>query len=138
MERQVPQVKRKNSTNCKPPEARLTVRGSVASRLGPREVAMGRAVAGAAWVAMLEGVSEGRGVPSGCELGVMLGSTTICCAVGVAEGAQEATRNRSRLRLVLSRRVDWRSRVETAVEVVEKKVFMSIEKGYGRIILRKY
>lgn len=31
----------KNSTNCKPPEARLTVVGSVASRFGPREVATG-------------------------------------------------------------------------------------------------
>jgi hypothetical protein len=45
IERQVPQVKRKNSTNCKPPEARLTVVGSVAWRSGPREVATGRAVA---------------------------------------------------------------------------------------------
>ena len=29
----------KNSTNCKPPDAILTVFGSVASRFGPREVA---------------------------------------------------------------------------------------------------
>src|SRR5215213_11591721 len=50
--RQVLQVKRKNSTNCSPPEARLTVAGSVASRLGPREVATGKTVAsslGAGW-----------------------------------------------------------------------------------------
>jgi hypothetical protein len=45
MARQVAQVKRKNSTNCNPPEARLTVVGSVASRFGPREVARGTAVA---------------------------------------------------------------------------------------------
>jgi hypothetical protein len=45
MARQVLQVKRKNSTNCSPPDARLTAVGSVASRLGPREVATGRAVA---------------------------------------------------------------------------------------------
>jgi hypothetical protein len=42
IERQVAQVKRKNSTSCKPPEARLTVVGSVASRFGPRDVATGR------------------------------------------------------------------------------------------------
>ncbi len=35
----------KNSTNCKPPDAILTAFGSVASRLGPREVATGSAVA---------------------------------------------------------------------------------------------
>src|ERR671925_301742 len=53
MARQVLQVKRKNSTNCSPPDARLTVVGSVAWRSGPREVATGRAVAssgGAVWV----------------------------------------------------------------------------------------
>jgi hypothetical protein len=42
--RQVVQVKRKNSTNCTPSDARLTVVGSVASRFGPREVAMGSGV----------------------------------------------------------------------------------------------
>jgi hypothetical protein len=41
IERQVAQVNRKNSTNCSPPEAKLTVVGSVASRFGPREVARG-------------------------------------------------------------------------------------------------
>jgi hypothetical protein len=39
IERQVPQVKRKNSTSCNCPEANLTVVGSVASRFGPRDVA---------------------------------------------------------------------------------------------------
>src|SRR5574342_498160 len=39
MARQVFQVKRKNSTSCNPPEAKLTVAGSVASKFGPREVA---------------------------------------------------------------------------------------------------
>jgi hypothetical protein len=42
--RQVVQVKRKNSTSCSPPDASETVAGSVASRFGPREVAMGRGV----------------------------------------------------------------------------------------------
>jgi hypothetical protein len=39
MERQVLQVKRKNSTNCNCPDARVTLEGSVASRSGPRDVA---------------------------------------------------------------------------------------------------
>jgi hypothetical protein len=54
MARQVLQVKRKNSTNCNPPDARLTVVGSVAWSSGPREVAMGRGVASwlvAGWTA---------------------------------------------------------------------------------------
>src|SRR5215216_760582 len=50
MARQVLQVKRKNSTSCKPPDERLTVVGSVASRLGPREVATG--------CASLDGVAD--------------------------------------------------------------------------------
>jgi len=41
IERQVPQVKRKNSTSCRLPEARITVEGSVASKSGPREVGAG-------------------------------------------------------------------------------------------------
>jgi hypothetical protein len=71
MERQVPQVKRKNSTKCSPPEARLTVEGSVASRSGPREVATGRAVGASttgAWVA-----ASSVGV-AGSIRGVALGS----------------------------------------------------------------
>jgi len=36
----------KNSTNCKPPDAMLTVVGSVDSRLGPREVATACTVGG--------------------------------------------------------------------------------------------
>jgi hypothetical protein len=36
--RQVLQVKRKNSINCNWPAAKVTVVGSVASRVGPREV----------------------------------------------------------------------------------------------------
>jgi len=42
--RQVAQVKRKNSTSCRPPEARLTVEGSVAWSSGPRDVAIGSGV----------------------------------------------------------------------------------------------
>jgi len=40
--RQVAQVNLKNSTNCSPPAARLTVVGSVAWSSGPREVARGK------------------------------------------------------------------------------------------------
>src|SRR5512138_2177053 len=50
MARQVPQVKRKNSTSCSPPESSLTVDGSVACSSGPREVAIGMAVAARASV----------------------------------------------------------------------------------------
>jgi hypothetical protein len=39
MPRQVGHQKAKNSTNCNPPDARVYVLGSVASRFGPREVA---------------------------------------------------------------------------------------------------
>jgi len=44
IERQVLQVKRKNSINCKLPEASTTADGLVASRSGPREVGMGAGV----------------------------------------------------------------------------------------------
>jgi hypothetical protein len=40
--RHVLQVKRKNSTNWSSPEAKVTVDGSVATRLGPRGVTTGR------------------------------------------------------------------------------------------------
>lgn len=70
MARQVLQVKRKNSTNCSPPDARLTAVGSVAWSSGPREVATGRAVAsslGAIWVAgsSVEAARVGDSVAAG-------------------------------------------------------------------------
>jgi len=43
----------KNSTNCRPPDAILTVLGSVASRLGPRDVATACAITVGAGVAEL-------------------------------------------------------------------------------------
>ena len=48
----------KNSTSCKPPDASLTAVGSVASRLGPREVAIGMTVG--ANVSVGAGVAEGQ------------------------------------------------------------------------------
>jgi hypothetical protein len=68
MERQVAQVNRKNSTNCRPPEARLTVVGSVAWSSGPREVAIGGGVGvGSAAVSTgsVEGLRVGRTVGPG-------------------------------------------------------------------------
>lgn len=52
----------KNSTNCSPPEAILTVVGSVASRLGPREVAMGSVVGASVSAGKAETVSVGSWV----------------------------------------------------------------------------
>jgi hypothetical protein len=88
MARQVPQVKRKNSTNCKPPEARLTVVGSVAWRSGPREVATGSAVGSSATGGC---VAEANVGSAGANV-VGLGSTA-CGGADVpvtAEGAHEA------------------------------------------------
>jgi len=101
--RQVPQVKRKNSTKCNPPEARLTVDGSVASSASPREVAMGSAAGARAWVEALtiSGVAVGMKAASGCELRVTLGTTIIGCSTGGVEtfGAHAANSAMSRLRV---------------------------------------
>jgi hypothetical protein len=77
IERQVTQVKRKNSTSCSPPEARLIVVGSVACSPGPREVATGNGEgtsAGDPIVACAERLGVGvpawkvgPGSPAGCE-----------------------------------------------------------------------
>ena len=96
MARHVLQVKRKNSTNCSPPDARLTVAGSLASRFGPREVATGRAVASpeAGWVAGSDaGAARVRvgEVPPG-------GSVGTGAFVAVLSVAQAASRTASRLR----------------------------------------
>src|SRR5215208_8310094 len=99
MARQVLQVKRKNSTNCNPPEARLTVVASVASRSGPREVAIGRAVASpeAGWVAASN---------VGATVAVAMESLGGCVAAGtsvaVRAGAHAASKTTSRLRLARS------------------------------------
>src|SRR6266508_1227007 len=85
--RQVVQVKRKNSTNCTPPEARLIVVGSVASRFGPREVATACTVgAGVAVNSTMMGVAV----------------TTSGDLLEVSAGAQAANKTASRLRPVLS------------------------------------
>jgi len=76
IERQVLQVKRKNSTSCNPPDANETEDGSVASRPGPRDVATGNAAA-----------SVGASVASGWT--VRLGTTT--SAVGWLTGVADAS-----------------------------------------------
>src|SRR5215212_6296273 len=87
MARQVLQVKRKNSTSCSPPAARLTVEGSVASRLGPRDVATTGTL----------GASESVG----SALGWVAVSTAVGGAVttGEAAGAQDARKTASNTRL---------------------------------------
>ena len=89
---QVVQVKRKNSTNCTPPEAKLTVVGSMASRFGPREVAMGSGVAARPSVGAAVACTEVSDVDA--EDGkVSPGITVTGCA-----GAQAANKTASRLR----------------------------------------
>ena len=111
MARQVLQVKRKNSTNCNSPEARLTELGSVAWRSGPREVATGRGV----------GARDSMGAAStigDSATGVALGATTAGGGTAGSEddsevsaaGAHEANRTASRLRLVLSAVKELRKR----------------------------
>jgi len=65
MVRQVLQVKRKNSTKCNCPEARLTVVGSVASRFGPRDVATGWVSTDGVAVKSTEGCRATSGVAEG-------------------------------------------------------------------------
>jgi len=123
--RQVLQVKRKNSTNCNPPEARETVVGSVASRSGPREVAMGWASTG--------GVADNSSkryvaVKSTAAVGVSTGGEGVAAVSTVAEGtgwaaggsvavagAQEA--NSAASRLVLSR-VEGMKRRERRIFII--------------------
>ena len=100
--RQVDQVKRKNSTNCNSPDARLTVVGSVASRSGPREVA----TAGGIWLGVSVGkasgcVTAGEGDPVGTEVEV----ATSTALVGVADRAQAVNKiTASRLRVRVAKR----------------------------------
>src|SRR5512143_303617 len=88
----------KNSTSCKPPEARLTVIGSVASRLGPRDVAMGSAVGAASSGAAVACVTAST-VEAGAGM-VAVGTIMLGCTgdrVGVA-GAHAVNKTASRPR----------------------------------------
>src|SRR5215216_1055085 len=99
MARHVLQVKRKNSTSCKPPEARLTVVGSVASKFGPREVATGCTSDEAA----VDKGAVGVAATAGTELGVKLRSRTCLTVAAVAvAGAHAASSTANRTRLVPS------------------------------------
>lgn len=92
----------KNSTNCGPPDAILTVVGSVASRFGPREVAMGSCVAGRFSVGAAVVGTEVSDAEAGK---VSLGMPVTGC-VGIAvevAGAQAARKMANRLRLIKKR-----------------------------------
>ena len=98
-------MKRKNSTSCNPPEARLTVVGSVAWRAGPREVAIGCASTGGVAdnsSSMYVAVRSTVGVDSttGTGLDVALGSSTDDCVGAAVDGAEvhAARKTASRLR----------------------------------------
>jgi hypothetical protein len=100
MERQVPQVKRKNSTNWSCPDARFTVVGSVAWRSGPREVATGSGVGACASVGEAGTVSVAGSVAGGR---VAANSrTAVATGAGVAvalAGAHAARKTASKIRL---------------------------------------
>src|SRR5829696_1413142 len=87
MARQVLQVKRKNSTSCNCPAAKLTVEGSVASRLGPRDVA----TAGTAGARGSVGSATG-----GVDVSTPIGGAV---ATGEVAGAQAARKRASSTRL---------------------------------------
>ena len=102
MERQVPQVKRKNSTNWICPDARLTVVGSVAWRSGPREVATGSAVGAGTWVDSVINngwVGAGSRVGSGAGRVAVGWATTGAGLAGVAAGAHDAAKTATRIRV---------------------------------------
>jgi hypothetical protein len=99
IERQVAQVKRKNSTSCNPPEARLTVVGSVASRFGPREVATGRGEAVRAAAGATAAIVASPVAGMGDEL-----ASVWLEAAGVGAGAQADTKVAITIRPV-SRRI---------------------------------
>src|SRR5260221_1671054 len=95
----------KNSTNCKLPDAIETVLGSVASRCGPREVAMGSAVgtsATGAWVA----ASKVGTTTTGVALGAMPTTGGADCAGDsvTGAGAHAANSTASRQRVARSER----------------------------------
>src|SRR5215207_8685596 len=96
--RQVLQVKRKNSTNCSPPEARLTVSGSVAWSSGPREVAIGKASTGEVAVRAAEGVEfstiVGLGVTGMAPGAVAAGESVEMPSRGAQAARKRAIRHR--------------------------------------------
>jgi hypothetical protein len=101
MLRHVLQVKRMNSTNCNPPDARLTVVGSVAWSSGPREVATGTAVAasvGAVWFPD-SSVGAARVNVAGASVG---NSVTPAGGFVVVDSAAQAA-NRITIKLMLRR-----------------------------------
>src|SRR5262245_30816520 len=91
----------KNSTNCKPPDAMLTVVGSVASRFGPREVATGNGLSVGTTIAV--GTAEAVSVKAttgrnGVALGRSAAGGSLAGTV-VAAGVQEAKSTPIRLKL---------------------------------------
>jgi hypothetical protein len=100
MARQVLHVKRKNSTNCNSPEARLTVAGSVAYRSGPREVATGTDAVGDASVETMPSVgASSAGIAVSVGRATLAGSVATAGGLAVSAGAQAATRRANRLSL---------------------------------------
>jgi hypothetical protein len=87
--RQVVQVNRKNSISCSSPESRLTLLGSVASRSGPREVAI---ALGAGTLLGLPETGAGGADAAGVEtrVAVVLGSTRTAVADSPRRAAHPA------------------------------------------------
>jgi hypothetical protein len=104
IEWQVPQVKRKNSTSCSPPDASETVSGFVAWRLGPSEVGTTwRSTAGAGGIAVAsgeDGVADGAAA-TGAD------SSNGTAAGGVSAGAQEDARSTASRLIVGKKRRDF-------------------------------
>jgi len=93
--RQVAQVNLKNSTNCSPPAARLTVVGSVAWSSGPREVASGKGEGTADSVETA--VIEWEVVRVGKDVGLLAAGWP--GETGEAAGAQAARNRATKIRL---------------------------------------
>jgi hypothetical protein len=100
--RQTLQVKRKNSTSCNPPEARLTVAGSVASRASPRGVTTTAGTTAGASVRAGASVCAAAASVAG---GTAAGSEAVDGdSVGGVEAQATARRAITRLRLQNKRR----------------------------------
>src|SRR5574340_1081544 len=105
--RHVVQVKRKNSTSCNPPESKRTLVGSVASRLGPRDVAaavtddgVGCSVGGSCVSAGAVRVDDSE---FACALGVRVGNAVGGAAVQATIKKQAAITEHSRERGAICR-----------------------------------
>ena len=124
IERQVLQVKRKNSTKCSWPDARFTVVGSVAWRSGPREVATGSASTGAVTVNSAEGCApaskEGEATPTK--------SGAPWSTDSVAGGAQAIAR-KTEMRIDI--RMRWVFMVISVREVITENPYEKINKSSG-------